>query len=129
MHAQPPLAVVCNLCDARDCVALCRYQKIYAKRRKFAVHDEADACRVGDVVEFAETRKFSKTKAHMVTQIVKPEDYVRAFRGCGRLMRSQTCVCVVLTRAWNCVQIDRDEPRRRRTEERDFDEIVSVNGS
>jgi len=99
-----------------------KYQKIVAKRRKFAVHDEDDVCRVGDLVEFAETRKFSKTKAHIVTDILKKEDYVSACsamvaHNSPRCFGSQRCTVIVLL-----LQINRDEPRRRRTEPRDFEE-------
>ena len=39
-----------------------KYGKQYSVSKKFHVHDEANACKVGDVVLFEETRPLSKTK-------------------------------------------------------------------
>jgi small subunit ribosomal protein S17 len=47
-----------------------KYGKQYRVSHKFHVHDEANACKVGDVVLFEETRPLSKTKKWRVTGTV-----------------------------------------------------------
>lgn len=39
-----------------------KYRKQYQVTKKFKVHDEKNECHVGDVVEFVETRPYSKEK-------------------------------------------------------------------
>lgn len=39
-----------------------KYRKYYTQSKKFHVHDEKNQFKVGDVVEFTETRPLSKTK-------------------------------------------------------------------
>lgn len=47
------------------------YGKIVAKTSKYHAHDEKDEYKTGDVVEIAETRPISKTKAWVVTRLVQ----------------------------------------------------------
>jgi len=47
------------------------YGKIVAKTSKYHAHDEAGEYKEGDVVEIAETRPISKTKAWVVTRLVQ----------------------------------------------------------
>jgi small subunit ribosomal protein S17 len=47
------------------------YGKQYTRSRKFAVHDENNEAKVGDKIEFCETRPFSKTKTHKLVAIVE----------------------------------------------------------
>ena len=47
------------------------YGKIVAKSSKYHAHDEKDEYKIGDVVEIAETRPISKTKAWAVTRLVQ----------------------------------------------------------
>ena len=47
------------------------YGKIVAKSSKYHAHDENDEYKMGDVVEIAETRPISKTKAWTVTRLVQ----------------------------------------------------------
>jgi small subunit ribosomal protein S17 len=44
-----------------------KYGKQYRVSKKYHVHDEANACKVGDVVAFEETRPLSKTKRWRVS--------------------------------------------------------------
>ena len=46
------------------------YGKIVARSRKYHAHDEDNAYRMGDLVEIAEGRPISKTKAWSVTRLV-----------------------------------------------------------
>jgi small subunit ribosomal protein S17 len=46
------------------------YGKIVARTSKYHAHDENNECRMGDVVEIAECRPISKTKAWVVTRLV-----------------------------------------------------------
>ena len=50
-------------------------QPIYGKRvkssKKYAVHDESNKAKVGDVVRIVETRPLSKTKRFYLKEIVK----------------------------------------------------------
>jgi len=39
-----------------------KYQKQYRDTKKFKVHDEENKCKVGDKIEFVETRPISKDK-------------------------------------------------------------------
>jgi small subunit ribosomal protein S17 len=47
------------------------YGKIVAKSSKYHAHDEKGEYKMGDVVEIAETRPISKTKAWVVTRLVQ----------------------------------------------------------
>ena len=47
------------------------YGKIVARSSKYHAHDENDEYKTGDVVEIAETRPISKTKAWTVTRLVQ----------------------------------------------------------
>jgi small subunit ribosomal protein S17 len=46
------------------------YGKIVARSSKYHAHDEEGGYHIGDVVEIAETRPISKTKAWVVTRLV-----------------------------------------------------------
>nr|YP_009294387.1 ribosomal protein S17 [Palmaria palmata]AOM67827.1 ribosomal protein S17 [Palmaria palmata] len=39
-----------------------KYGKVLARTKKYKVHDEANECRLGDIVKIQETRPLSKTK-------------------------------------------------------------------
>ena len=47
------------------------YGKIVARSSKYHAHDENNEYKMGDVVEIAETRPISKTKAWVVTRLVQ----------------------------------------------------------
>jgi small subunit ribosomal protein S17 len=47
------------------------YGKIVARSSKYHAHDENNEYKMGDVVEIAETRPISKTKAWVVTRLVE----------------------------------------------------------
>ena len=47
------------------------YGKIVARTSKYHAHDENGEYKVGDVVEIAECRPISKTKAWVVTRLVQ----------------------------------------------------------
>ena len=47
------------------------YGKIVARPSKYHAHDENGEYKLGDVVEIAETRPISKTKAWVVTRLVQ----------------------------------------------------------
>jgi small subunit ribosomal protein S17 len=47
------------------------YGKIVARSRKYHAHDENNEYKLGDVVEIAEGRPISKTKAWIVTRLVE----------------------------------------------------------
>ena len=47
------------------------YGKIVARSSKYHAHDELNEYKMGDVVEIAETRPISKTKAWVVTRLVE----------------------------------------------------------
>ncbi len=46
------------------------YKKIVRRKATFLVHDEAEKCKVGDVVRIIETRPISRTKRWRVLEIV-----------------------------------------------------------
>ncbi len=46
------------------------YKKIVRRRTKVRAHDEANSCRVGDIVRIEESRPFSKTKHWVVRDII-----------------------------------------------------------
>ncbi|WP_045434160.1 30S ribosomal protein S17 [Metamycoplasma canadense] len=45
------------------------YSKRFKKSKKFAVHDEKNEAKIGDVVEIQETRPLSKTKHFRLVEI------------------------------------------------------------
>ena len=47
------------------------YDKVMRKSSKFAVHDEANASKAGDLVEIVSTRPLSKSKRWRLTRVVK----------------------------------------------------------
>lgn len=48
-----------------------KYGKYIRRRTKLAVHDEQNQCQVGDVVEIAECRAYSKTKSWRLVRVVQ----------------------------------------------------------
>lgn len=48
-----------------------RYKKTVNRVTKFKAHDEKNACKVGDVVKFIETRPLSKEKRWKVIEILE----------------------------------------------------------
>lgn len=48
-----------------------KYKKQYRVSRKYPVHDERSAAKLGDMVEFIECRPLSKTKRWRLSKIVK----------------------------------------------------------
>jgi len=47
------------------------YGKIVAKTSKYHAHDENGEYKIGDVVEIAESRPYSKTKSWVATRLVR----------------------------------------------------------
>ncbi|MGB5986554.1 MAG: 30S ribosomal protein S17 [Desulfobacterales bacterium] len=47
------------------------YKKIVRRRSRFAAHDEANTCRIGDRVLITESKPISKTKRWRVSKIVE----------------------------------------------------------
>jgi small subunit ribosomal protein S17 len=47
------------------------YGKIVGRSRKYQAHDAKDEYQTGDVVEIAESRPISKTKAWVVTRLIE----------------------------------------------------------
>lgn len=47
-----------------------RFRRVVTYRKKFKVHDEANACDIGDLVKIVETRPISKEKRWRVTEIL-----------------------------------------------------------
>lgn len=50
-----------------------RFRKIVSKNKKYKVHDEQEAAKIGDVVEFYEGPKLSKSKFMRLARIVKSQ--------------------------------------------------------
>jgi small subunit ribosomal protein S17 len=48
-----------------------KYNKYIRRRTRVAVHDEHNLCGVGDRVEIAESRPYSKTKSWRVVQVTQ----------------------------------------------------------
>lgn len=48
-----------------------KYGKYLTERKKYKAHDEAQACKPGDVVKITETRPLSKEKRWRVSEIVE----------------------------------------------------------
>ena len=47
-----------------------QFHKVIVKNKKYKVHDEQEIAKVGDIVEFYETRPLSKTKYMKLARIV-----------------------------------------------------------
>jgi small subunit ribosomal protein S17 len=47
------------------------YNKAVRRQRKFYAHDDANECRVGDIVRITETRPLSKLKRWRVVEVVE----------------------------------------------------------
>lgn len=47
------------------------YKKVVTKSTKFLCHDENEECGIGDTVEIAETRHYSKNKYFRIVKIIK----------------------------------------------------------
>lgn len=68
--------VVSSACDKTVSVLVERrvmhplYRKFITRSKKFAAHDETNACQVGDTVRIRECRPMSKTKTW---EVVHPE--------------------------------------------------------
>jgi small subunit ribosomal protein S17 len=48
-----------------------RFHKIISRNKKYKVHDEQEAAKIGDVVEFYEGPKLSKSKYMRLARVVK----------------------------------------------------------
>jgi len=48
-----------------------RYGKVLRRTKKYKVHDEENACRVGDIVRIVESRPLSREKRWIVEEIVR----------------------------------------------------------
>ncbi len=53
------------------------YKKVVKHTSKFKVHDEANACKIGDVVKIVETRPLSKDKRWRVAKIITRKEVVK----------------------------------------------------
>jgi small subunit ribosomal protein S17 len=47
------------------------YKKTIKRRKSFLVHDEADSCKIGDIVRIVETRPISKRKRWRIIEVVR----------------------------------------------------------
>lgn len=47
------------------------YHKIISKTTKIHAHDENNECKIGDIVEIAESRPISKTKAWVLVKVIE----------------------------------------------------------
>lgn len=47
-----------------------KYKKIVVQTKRYKVHDEENACQVGDRVRITETRPLSKTKRWQVAEVL-----------------------------------------------------------
>jgi len=52
------------------------YKKFVRQSAKFKVHDEKNACKVGDTVKITETRPLSKDKRWRVVEILRRKEVV-----------------------------------------------------
>ena len=48
-----------------------QYKRYIRRRKRYAIHDQNNECRVGDTVRFMETRPLSKTKRWRLVEIVE----------------------------------------------------------
>ena len=53
-----------------------RYKKVVRHTSNFKAHDEANACKIGDVVKIIETRPLSKDKCWRVAKIISRKEVV-----------------------------------------------------
>jgi small subunit ribosomal protein S17 len=53
-----------------------QYKRVVTYRSKFMVHDEDNACAIGDMVRITETRPLSKGKRWRVTEIVSKAEVI-----------------------------------------------------
>ena len=60
-----------------------RYGKVLRRTKKYKVHDEGNACRVGDVVRIVESRPLSREKRWIVEEILRRSE-IEAAAGVGR---------------------------------------------
>ncbi|MBN1375501.1 MAG: 30S ribosomal protein S17 [Dehalococcoidia bacterium] len=56
------------------------YHKVVKQSSTFKVHDEENACNVGDVVKIVETRPLSKDKRWRLVEIIRKADVVGALK-------------------------------------------------
>jgi small subunit ribosomal protein S17 len=49
-----------------------KYSKILTKTKKFMAHDELNICKAGDLVLIEESSPYSKQKAWVFLQVLKP---------------------------------------------------------
>ena len=74
--------VVSNKMDKTAVVAIIErkphplYRKTVQRTSKFYVHDEANDCRIGDLVRIGETRPLSRTKRWEVLEILQRAEEV-----------------------------------------------------
>ena len=47
------------------------YKRIIRRRKKYAIHDEENQCREGDLVRFMEQRPISKSKRWRLVEVVE----------------------------------------------------------
>ncbi len=52
------------------------YKKVVRHTSRFKVHDEANACKIGDVVKIVETRPLSKDKRWRVVEVIGRKEVV-----------------------------------------------------
>jgi len=50
-----------------------RFKRTVRRFKKYMVHDESNACKVGDVVSIMETRPLSKEKCWRVLEVLKKQ--------------------------------------------------------
>ncbi len=48
-----------------------QYKRYVRRRKKYAIHDPENQCRLGDVVRFMETRPLSKSKRWRLVEVVE----------------------------------------------------------
>lgn len=48
-----------------------QYKRYIRRRKKYAIHDEKNECRLGDTVRFMETRPLSKSKRWRLVEILE----------------------------------------------------------
>ena len=47
------------------------YKRYIRRRKKYAIHDDENTCRIGDTVRFMETRPLSKNKRWRLVEVVE----------------------------------------------------------
>lgn len=50
-----------------------KYKKIVVQTKRYKVHDEENACQIGDRVRITETRPLSKTKRWQVAEVLSSQ--------------------------------------------------------